>query len=87
MYCTARDKLAGIGDFNPPRCGSDHLYLWNVFADEACRAISVWDLGQRLRDARVQADYENYISNLPHFVEGAIMDAEALQKALDALPL
>jgi len=86
MYCTARDKLNIVGDFNPP-CGSDHIYLWKVFAEEPYRSNSVRDLGQRLRGARVQADYENFISNLPHFVQGAIMDAEELQEALDTLPL
>jgi len=73
--------------FNPPRCGSDHIYHWNVFAGDPYRAISVRDLRRRLREARVQADYENLISNLPRFAEGAIMDAEDLQEALDALAL
>lgn len=85
MYCTARDKLEGVGDFQPPDNGSDHLYLWNRLAREPYLSTSVRDLGLRLRDARVQADYENYIHNLPHLAEGAILDAEDLQTALNAL--
>jgi uncharacterized protein (UPF0332 family) len=85
MYCTARDKLQGIGDFEPPSCGSDHFYLWNRLAKEPYYSTSVRDLGMRLRDARVEADYENYIHNLPHFAESAILDAEELEQALEAL--
>ena len=85
MYCTARDKLEGIGDFEPPSCGSEHIYLWNRLATEPYYSTSVRDLGIRLRDARVEADYENYIHNLPHLVEGAILDAEELEEALEAL--
>lgn len=85
MYCTARDMLEIVGDFNPPQCGSDHVYLWNTFAEEPYRAIPVRDLGQRLRQARTQADYDNYISNLPSFVESAILDAEELKDALEDL--
>ncbi len=83
MYCIARDMLDVVGDFNPPRCGSDHVYLWNTFAEEPYRAIAIRDLGQRLREARTQADYENFISNLPYLVEGAILDAEELKDALE----
>jgi uncharacterized protein (UPF0332 family) len=82
MYCTARDMLDVVGDFNPPQCGSDHIYLWNTFAEDPYEAIAVRDLGQRLKEARVQADYENYIANLPHLVEGALLDAEDLKEAL-----
>lgn len=85
MFCTARDKLDVLGEFNPPRCGSDHIYLWNVFAEEPYNSIWVRDLGQRLRDARVQADYEKHILNVSHLAQGALLDAEDLQEALDDL--
>lgn len=76
VYCTARDKLDGVGDFNPPRCGSDHIYLWNVFAKEPYSVIWVRDIGQELRDKRVEADYYRY--NIESFVEDALIVAEEL---------
>lgn len=85
MFCIARDKRDGLGDFDPPRSGSDHTYLWNTFAETPYNSTRVRDLGQRLKDARVEADYENYILNLPHMTDNAILDAEELQEALDDL--
>jgi uncharacterized protein (UPF0332 family) len=29
MFCTARDMLDGVGDYNPPPHGSEHAYVWN----------------------------------------------------------
>lgn len=78
VFCTARDKLDGIGDFNPPKCGSNHIYLWNRLATDPYNVMWVRDHGQDLRDKRVDADYERYIDNLPSFVEDAMILAEDL---------
>lgn len=85
VYCTARDKLERIGDFNPPRCGSDHIYLWNVFAEKPYNSTRVRDLGQQLRDQRVEADYGPYIDNPEYFAEDAIIVAEELDDFLRRL--
>jgi uncharacterized protein (UPF0332 family) len=86
MYCNARNRLSLTGEFDPPRCGSDHTHVWNTFGrgpeDERVR---IGELGHRLREARRQADYENEIPNLPSVVGGAMRIADDLRTELQRL--
>jgi uncharacterized protein (UPF0332 family) len=86
MFCTARDALGD--DFNPPKCGSSHLYLWEKYKENAeLRRIGV--LGDRLKKYRVRADYYTIMVDveLSDLVEYAMIDAEELRGHLDGLIL
>lgn len=86
MFCTARDALGD--DFNPPKCGSSHLYLWEKYKENAeLRQIGV--LGNRLKKYRVRADYCTIIVDveLSDLVEYAMIDAEELKEQLGGLIL
>ena len=88
MFCTTRNELRdNIEDYNPPECGSEHLYVWNSYKEDrhprGTRDIGV--LGNRLRRARNRADYCDVVLNLPDLVEDAMNDARALKDHLDEL--
>lgn len=87
MYCTARDKLADAERFNPPEHVSKHVYVWNLYKEdcEYPERKNIGVLGDRLRRARLKADYCGFIDRLPELVEFAMDDAKELKDELEAL--
>ena len=88
MFCTARNELKDNinDDYKPPECGSEHMYVWNLYKEDrhprGPRQIGV--LGNRLRRARNRADYCDVILNFPDLVEDAMVAAAELKGHLDS---
>jgi uncharacterized protein (UPF0332 family) len=88
MFCTARNELLNsVDEYNPPECGSEHVYVWNSYKEDrhprGTKHIGV--LGNRLRRYRNRADYDNVILNFPELVEDAMASAAELKEHLDDL--
>jgi hypothetical protein len=88
MFCTARNELRdNIEDYNPPECGSEHKYAWDLYKEErhprGTRLIGV--LGNRLRRHRNRADYCDVIVNFPDLVDDAMNAAYELKGRLEEL--
>ncbi len=89
MFCTARNELKNHieDEYNPPECGSEHVYVWNSYKEDrhprGTREIGV--LGNRLRRYRNRADYCDVILDLADLVENAMDDAEELKGHLEGL--
>jgi uncharacterized protein (UPF0332 family) len=89
MFCTARNELKDHinDDYKPPECGSEHMYVWNLYKEDrhprGTRQIGV--LGNRLRLHRNRADYDDVILNFPDLVEDAMDSAAELREHLEGL--
>ena len=89
MFCTARNELKDAidGEYSPPKCGSEHKYVWNSYKEErhprGTKHIGV--LGNRLRRYRNKADYDDVILDFPDLVENAMDDAAELKEHLEGL--
>jgi uncharacterized protein (UPF0332 family) len=88
MFCTARNELRdNIEDYNPPKCGSEHKYVWDSYKEDrhprGTREIGV--LGNRLRRHRNRADYDDVIVNFRDLVDDAMDAAYELKEHLDEL--
>lgn len=89
MYCTARDKLHDAGRYNPSKCESKHLHVWKTYKEdrEYPERENIGRVGDRLRRARIKADYDGFIDDFPDVVEYAMADAQELKDALEGLTL
>ncbi len=86
MFHSARSKLIFWSEWDPPKEGSDHEYLWETFSKKHdFNSQKVGQLGDRLRKVRNKADYADRIKNVSDVVEVAMITVEKLKKALDAL--
>lgn len=87
MYCIARNKLKDADRYHPPKCGSDHIYVWNSYKDdlEYPDRVQVGVLGTRLRQARNKADYDDFVDHFSDVVETALLDAADLKDYLEDL--
>lgn len=89
MFCTARNELRNAmgDDYSPPKCGSEHKYVWDSYKDDrhprGTRAIGV--LGSRLRRHRNRADYCDVVLDLSELVDDAMDAAGELKEHLKDL--
>ena len=88
VFCTARNELRdAIEDYSPPKCGSEHKYVWDSYRDDrhprGTREIGV--RGNRLRRYRNTADYCDVVLDLPDLLESAMDDARQLKALLAGL--
>lgn len=89
MFCTARNELKNAIDdgYNPPECGSEHKYVWDLYKEDrhpkGTPQIGV--LGNRLRRYRNKADYDDVILNFSDIVEDAMDEAAKLREHLEGL--
>lgn len=84
-YNRARLQLSREGIVVPKQQNS-HKELWDIYrnsSDTARQAIGI--TGDRLREFRRQADYDDFIPHLANYVKVALSNAESLIKALDKL--
>lgn len=86
IFCTARDIFDPDYRSRSRENGSSHANLWKKLKNDPDRE-EVRYIGEQaalLGESRRQADYEEFIMDLPYFVEGAIASAEDLKEALEA---
>jgi hypothetical protein len=90
IFLTARDifdpeyRSRPLGELS----GSYHSWLWKKLKTDPDRAEHryIGEHANALRESRIQADYGEFIEDLPYFVVDAIENAEDLKEHLEDIP-
>lgn len=84
-YGTARSKLTAEGEY-PPEKGDAHVAVWRSFRDKADRVrFRIGEEGNRLRNSRRSADYDETYTASSGDVDLAIQRASTILSLIGGL--
>lgn len=74
-FCTARNHLRQKGNIIP-NSEQTHKIVWESFKQKGKDHAAVYQNGNRLKNKRRQADYDDEVDKLSNLVETALVDAK-----------
>ncbi|AJI24858.1 hypothetical protein H8R29_23460 [Priestia megaterium] len=83
-YCNARNFLESKGLGLIPGKKNDHQAIWNAFSKlKGADLVSIATTGDRLKQKRKKADYDDRINNLDKITKRAITEAETINSIIN----